>query len=443
MQLLVRAGSIHRKPFIIVAAILLLSGIVPIESEAAEVLAWPAFRGGEGNGIAPNDCTPPVAWSETENIAWKTPIPHAGHSSPVIAEGKVWLTTATEEGDDYYAIAVDQASGKIVGNEHLFHCDDPAPLGNAVNGYASPSVAAEPGRVYVHFGRYGTACLDAETHDVIWKREDIKCRHYRGPGSSPVLFENLLVLTFDGVDTRFVMALDKNTGDTVWKTERTTVFNDYDDQGELIMEGDRRKAFSTPLVVDVNGRAVLVSPASSAAYGYDARTGEAIWNMAITGHTTSTSPVYGHGLVYFSTGYGGTELLAVKPDGEGDVTDSKVAWRHQSEQMPNMPSPLLVDDLLYTISNKSDVFCFDAKTGEVIWEERIGGNFMASPVYAAGKIYVTSSQGKTVVIKHGRTFEELAENRLEEGTLATPAFAGDAMFLRTETQLYRIESSGD
>jgi outer membrane protein assembly factor BamB len=409
-------------------------------AQSTDALVWPEFRGPSRSGIAPEGCSPPVTWSETENIAWKTAIPHFGHSSPVIAEGKLWLTTATEEGHDYYAIAVDPESGEIVLNKHLFHCNEPEPLGNAVNGYASPSPVAEPGRVYVHFGTYGTAALDAESHEVLWTREDLHCRHYRGPGSSPILFENLLILTFDGIDTRFVVALDKDSGKTVWKTERTTVFNDYDENGELIMEGDRRKAFSTPLVVDVNGRPILVSPASSAAYGYDARTGEQVWNMTISGHSTSTSPVYGHGLVYFSTGYGGTELLAINPGGQGDVTDSNVVWRHQSEQMPNMPSPLLVDDLLYTIGNKSDVTCFDAKTGEVVWEERVGGNFMASPVYADGKIYFTSSQGKTVVIKHGRTFEELAENRLDDGMLATPAFAENAIFLRTTTHLYRIEN---
>lgn len=412
-----------------------------VPSEVLEPLDWPGFRGTDQSGVAPDGTTAPTAWSETENITWKTEIPHSGHSSPVIAEGKVWLTSATEEGNDFYAIAVDQESGEIVCNEPLFHCEKAEPLGNAVNGYASPSVAAEHGRVYVHFGRYGTACLDAKTHVVIWKREDLKCRHYRGPGSSPVLFENLLILTFDGVDVRFVTALNKDTGETVWTTERTTVFNDYKEDGEMIMEGDQRKAFSTPLVVDVNGRAVLVSPASSAAYGYDARTGEAIWNMDLTGHTTSTSPVYGHGHAYFATGYGGTELLALRVDGEGDVTDTHVDWRMEGKDVPNMPSALLVDDLLYALSNQSDITCLDAVSGDVVWAERIGGNFMASPVYADGKIYFTSSQGKTTVIKHGRTFEELAENELDEGTLATPAFADDAMFLRTEKHLYRIETA--
>ncbi len=417
--------------------IVLLPGFSPCE--ATESLDWPAFRGTVGNGLAPEGCSPPVTWSEAENIAWKTAIPLEGHSSPVIAEGKVWLTSANKEGNDFFAIALDQASGEIVCNQQLFHCDEPEPLGNAVNGYASPSVAAELGRVYVHFGRYGTACLNSDTYEVIWKREDLKCRHYRGPGSSPVLFENLLILTFDGIDAQFVVALDKASGDTVWRTDRTTEFMDYDENGKLIMEGDRRKSFSTPLVVDVDGRPILVSPASSAGYGYDARTGEAIWHLTLTGHTTSTSPVFGHGLVYFATGYGGTELLALKPDGKGDVTDTHVAWRYAGPDVPNMPSPLLVDDLLYIISNKSDVNCLDAASGEVIWNERIGGNFMASPVYAGGKIYFTSSQGKTTVIKHGRTFEELAVNELDEGTLATPAFAGNAIFLRTTTHLYRIE----
>jgi outer membrane protein assembly factor BamB len=406
----------------------------------AEELPWPQFRGPEGNGVAAADANPPVAWSETENIAWKTAIPHAGHSSPVVAEGKVWLTTATEEGTEYFAVAVDAESGEILCNKKVFTCADPEPLGNNVNGYASPTAVAEPGRVYVHFGRYGTACLDSDSYEVLWTREDLECRHYRGPGSSPVIHEDLLILTFDGVDQQYVIALDKTTGETVWKTERTTVFDDLDEDGQPYMEGDQRKAFSTPTVVDVEGRPILVSPGSSAAYGYDARTGEAVWNLTLTGHTTSTSPIFGNGHAYFATGYGGTEFLALRVDGEGDVTASHVTWRLTGGEVPNTPSPLLVGGLLYIVSNNGIASCVDAETGEIFWSERIGGNYMSSPTYAAGRVYMTSSQGNTTVLRAGREFELLAKNRLDEGALACPAVVGDAMFHRTATHLYRVES---
>jgi outer membrane protein assembly factor BamB len=196
---------------------------------------WPEFRGPNGNGHVAGDtaCADlPLTWSETENIRWKTPIPHRGWSTPVVMDGQVWLTTATEDGHDFFDIGVDAESGDIRHNKHLFHCDVPEPLGNDLNWYASPSSAIEPGRVYVHFGSYGTACLYTSSGDVLWQRDDLRCRHCRGPASSVVLFENLVILTLDGADLQYVVALDKATGETVWKTDRDVVWNDENPTGE-------------------------------------------------------------------------------------------------------------------------------------------------------------------------------------------------------------------
>lgn len=412
---------------------------------AAAVMEWPEFRGPFGNGIAqaPGDTAPsglPLTWSETENVKWKTSIPHKGWSTPVVLGGQIWLTTATLEGNDFFVLCVDAESGEILVNEKLFHADTPEPLGNNVNTYASPSPAIEPGRVYVHFGTYGTACLDTATKQVVWKREDLRCRHYRGPGSSPILFENLLILTFDGVDVQYVAALDKTTGQTVWKTDRTTVWQDLDENGLPKREGDFRKAFSTPLVVDAAGKLQLISLGSSAAFAYDPRTGQEIWKTHNDAYTPASRPVFGGGFAFITTGRGKAQLWAMRVDGQGDVTDTHVAWKLDGSEVPVEPSPLFVDDLLYLVSNDGAATCVEAATGKILWSEAIGGNYQASPIYADGCLYFFSVQGKSTVLKAGATYEVLATNRLETGLMASPAVSGKGLFLRTKTHLYRIEA---
>ena len=400
---------------------------------------WPAFRGPNGDGDA-GDADLPVSWSETENVVWKTAIPHVGWSTPTVLEGRVWVTTATAEGNDFHVLCLDVETGEVLFQERLFHCADPEPLGNNVNGYASPSVALEPGRAYIHFGTYGTACLDSKTKRVLWRREDIHCRHYRGPGSSPFIFEDLLILSMDGVDVQYMIALNKDTGETVWRTDRTTVWTDLDENGIPKRDGDARKAFSTPRIFEVDGKPQLFSLASSAAYAYDPYTGKELWKVAHEGHSSSPSPLYYDGLAYVLTGYNHSGVWAVRVDGAGDVTDTHVAWRYAEKTVPQTPSPLIVDGLMYLVSNQGAATCLDAKTGAEIWSERIGGSYMASPIHASGRLYCFSSQGRSMVLKAGRTFELLAENELDEGFLASPAVAGDALLLRTKTHLYRIEN---
>ena len=407
---------------------------------------WPDFRGPWHNGHAqaPDSAEPaalPLTWSETGNIAWKTAIPHDGLSTPVILNGQVWLTTATADGRESFALCLDAATGEILFNEKVFETEQPEPLGNNINTYASPSPVIEPGRVYVHFGAYGAACLDTATAKPVWTRRDLPCRHFRGPGSSPLLYGNLLVLTFDGVDQQYVAALDKNTGETVWKTSRTTEWKDLQEDGQYVREGDFHKAFCTPIVIEWEGRPQLISPAACAAFAYDPLTGAEIWKTHHDGHSASPRPLFGHGLVYVVTGHRQTELWAIRPGGQGDVTDTHVAWRYSGKEVPKQPSPLLVDDLIYMVSNEGYAVCLEALTGALVWSARIGGNFMASPVYAGGRIYIPSMQGETTVMKTGRAFEILAENPLQSGCLASPAVSGNALSLRTKTHLYRIETA--
>jgi outer membrane protein assembly factor BamB len=415
-------------------------------SGAPSAADWPEFRGPRGNGhvAEPGDAKPaglPVRWSETENVAWKTAIPHRGWSTPVVMGGKVWLTTATLDGRDFFVIAVDARTGQVLLNEKRFHADTPEPLGNNVNAYASPSPVVEPGRVYVHFGSYGTACLDAATGRAFWERTDMPCRHFRGPGSSPVLFENLLILTMDGIDVQYVVALDKATGKTAWKTDRSVAWNDLDAQGKPAGGGDLRKAYSTPLVVDAGGESQLISSGAKAMYAYDPRTGRELWRVRHNGYSAAARPLFGGGLAFVTTGFGLSELWAVRVDGRGDVTDTHVAWK-TGKGVPKKPSPLLVDGLLVLLSDEGIVTCVEAATGREVWKERIGGEYSASPILADGRVYCFSHEGKATVLKAGRAFEVLATNVLEAGFMASPAVSGAALFLRTKTHLYRVEAAG-
>jgi outer membrane protein assembly factor BamB len=406
---------------------------------------WPGFRGpwGDGQVAASRDARPaglPLTWSETENIVWKTAIPERGWSTPAVMGGKVWLTTATLDGTAFYVLGIEAATGRVLVHDKLFDCAAPEPLGNKVNGYATPSPVLEAGRVYVHFGSYGTACLDAATGRPIWRRDDLPCRHYRGPASSPVLFENLLILSMDGADVQYLVALDKATGRTVWKTDRSVAWNDGDSKIKMVQEGDRRKAHSTPLLVTEAGRPRMFSIGAKAAYEYEPRTGRELWRVRYDAWSAAPLPVYRQGLVFMITGLGKTELLAVRADGTGDVTDSHVAWRSDS-MVAKTSSPVLVDDLLYFVADGGIVTCLETTTGQQVWRERLPGNYAASPIHGDGRLYFCSQEGKTTVIKPGRTWEVLATNTLETGLMASPAVAGKALYLRTKTHLYRVEAA--
>ncbi len=389
---------------------------------------WPQFRGPDGQGHS--DATSlPLTWSETEHVRWKTPIHDKGWSCPVVWGNQICLTTATVEGKKLYAICVDLETGKVVRDIKLFDIDNPSDT-RQYNSYASPTPVIEEGRVYVHFGSYGTACLDTQTGEVIWQRRDLPCNHFRGPGSSPILFENLLILDFDGFDYQYVVALDKRTGKTVWKKDRTLDYGTTD--------GDMKKSFSTPLVIEAAGRLQMISPCSKGAYAYDPRTGDEIWRITFPSYSSAARPILGDGLVYINTGFGKADLLAVRPEGEGDVTATNIVWK-ATKSIGSKPSPVLVDGLIFDVHDAGVASCLDAKTGQQLWTKRLGGAFSASPIAALGRVYFFDEQGKGTVVKVGRTYEELATNTLDDGCKASPAVVGKAIILRTQTALYRIE----
>jgi outer membrane protein assembly factor BamB len=409
---------------------------------------WPEFRGPTGDGHVASDSNftdLPLEWSEEKNVRWKTPISHRGWSTPVVMNGQVWLTTATEDGHDYYVICVDAATGDVLHEKHLFHEDEPEPQGNPVNSYASCSAAIEPGRVYVHFGSTGTACLDTSTGEVLWQRDDLPCRHYRGASSSVVLFENLAILTLDGADYQYVVALDKGTGETVWRTDRDVEWNDQNLTGEyakyadMAKEGDFRKAHSTPLIVTADGKLQMLSGGAKVTFSYNPRTGKEYWRVHYDDWSVAPRPLYEDGTAYIVTGLMHPELWAVKTNGSGDVTDTHVNWRLKTG-VPKSASPLLIDGLIYMVSDDGIASCVDA-AGDVQWKKRIGGRHWASPIYADGRIYFFDDVGKTAVLKPGREYELLATNELDDGFMASPAVADGALFLRTKSHLYRIEDA--
>ena len=399
---------------------------------------WTEFRGPQGTGSVP-DAKIPERWSETENVRWKVPVHGRAWSSPVVLGQQIWLTTATPDGKQLYAMAFDKDTGKTIHDLKLFDVATPQ-FAHSFNTYASPSPVIEPGRVYITFGSPGTAALDTASGKVIWERRDLECNHFRGAGSSPIIYRDLLIMHFDGSDVQYVVALDKRTGRTVWKTPRSVDFKDIEPDGRIKADGDFRKAFATPIVVTAGTQPVLISPGSMAAYGYDPLTGKELWRLEErTSFSSSTRQVAGHGLVFYTTGFNTGQILAVRPDGRGDVTATHVAWR-STRGAPKKPSLLLHDDLLFMVNDNGVLACVEAKTGTEVWTGRLSQTYSASPISAGGRVYFFGEDGKATVIEAGRTFKVIAENTLDDGFMATPAIDGAALYVRTKSHLYRIES---
>lgn len=398
---------------------------------------WPQFRGPQGDGHS-DDEKLPITFSETENMKWKTEIHGKAWSSPVIWGNQIWLTTANEEGTELGVLCLDKETGKILKDEILFRVPTPQ-FCHKFNSYASPTPVIEAGKVYVTFGSPGTACLDTATGKVLWQRTDFVCNHFRGAGSSPIIWENLLLMNFDGSDHQFVAALDKATGKTVWETKRSMDYKDLTAEGVPEAEGDWRKAFSTPHVFDWQGRPVMLSSGAKGHYAYDPKNGQELWRFEDRdSHSASTRPIVGHGIAFIAAGFGKAGLLAVKLGNQGVLDESHLAWRLK-KAVPNKPSPTLVGDTLFLVNDGGVASCLDAKTGEIIWTERIGGNYSASPLYADGRFYACNEEGKITVFAADRKYQVLAQNKLPDGFMASPAVSDGALYLRTKTALYRFQ----
>ena len=398
---------------------------------------WSQFRGPLGTGFIPNGSKLPAEWNESKNIDWKIALPGRAWSSPVVSGDTLWLTNADEKGHELSVISIDAKSGKLGFIKQLFHVDKPQ-YAHKFNTYASPTPIIEGRYVYLTWGSAGTACLNTKTKKVLWTRDDFVCDHFRGSGSSPILYENLLILTFDGADFQYVAALDKRTGKTIWKTNRSVDFQDLGADGKPFRDGDVRKGYSTPHIIKHGGITQLISIGAMACYSYDPLSGREIWRITERAqHSASTRPVYGQGLVFYPTGFAKGQLLAVDPGARGEAAETHIKWRLK-RSVGNKPSILLIKEHIYMIADGGVASCVEAKSGKVLWSERIGGNYSASPVTDGKRIFFFSEEGKTTVVAAKPEYNVLAINQLEDGFMASPAVHKQTFILRTKSHLYRI-----
>jgi outer membrane protein assembly factor BamB len=411
---------------------LVVSLAVPPSLPAAD---WYQFRGPTAQGHADSKNLP-TEWSPTKNVAWRTEIPGLGWSSPVVAAGKVFLTTAVQDGDQLSlrALRLDAKTGHIDWNVEVFKTarKDAGPA-HGKNSYASPTPIVEAGRVYVHFGHLGTACLNTSDGSKVWANRDLKYSPVHGNGGSPAIAGDKLILSIDGTDRQEVVALDKATGQVAWRTPRDA-------------KPGKGFSFGTPLVITVNGREQVISQGSNVVMALDPQTGKEVWRVRYDGYSVVPRPVFGHGLVYAATGYDNPGLYAIRPDGTGDVTDSHVAWTVKKNAMPRNASPLLIGDALYVVSDGGLVTCLDANTGKERWNENLARPHSASPVYAGGRVYLLAEDATGTVFAPGSSYDPVATNKFAEKggaakyqSLASYAVDGDALLMRTAKALYRIE----
>ncbi len=405
-------------------AVLLFSAL---SVEAARAEDWPAFRGPTGDGHS-KAVGLPTRWSETENVRWKTAIHDKGWSSPVVFGDQIWLTTAKADGKELFAVCLDRASGRILHDVKVFELEKP-PFCHPYNSYASSTPVIEKGRLYVHFGTNGTACLDTDTGKVLWERTDLKCDHFRGAASSPTLHGKHLYLIFDGFDTQYVVALDKETGKNVWKKDRDIQYKNA--------SGDEKKAYATPAVLTIDGKEQLVCPSAGATIAYNPADGKELWRYNHGGMNAACQPILANGFIYITCGYPAL-VLALKPGGEGDVTKTHTGFK-VPRSAPTRPGLILSDGLLFMVNDAGIASCLDAKTGDPVWQERVNGAFSASPLIADGKIYISDEAGASHVIEAGKKYNRIATNKLADGCMASPAVAGKCLLMRTKTHLYCIE----
>jgi outer membrane protein assembly factor BamB len=409
-----------------IAVALLLSCQLP----SVTASDWTQFRGPTGQGHAEGSDVPTV-WSETENVAWKVALSGYGWSSPVVAGNQIFVTTAVvnEEAKttSLRTLCLNAADGKTAWDVEVFEKTG-TPRIHEKNSHASPTPVLEGDRLYVHFGTEGTACLKTDG-SVVWQNQEQVYTPVHGSGGSPVLIDELLIFCCDGGDKRYTIGLDKQTGKEVWKTPRE-------------LEPSRGFSFCTPTIIVAGGRVQAICPGSGGVWSYDPKTGKQLWRVAYgEGYSVVPRPVFGHGIVYVCSGFGDQQLFAIDPTGSGDVTESHVNWKTK-KGVPKSPSVLLVGDELYMVDDKGVASCLNAVSGDIHWQERLTGAFSASPVLANGLIYFQNETGVTTVVKPGIEYQEVAKNTLGDGkvrTFASFAFVENAILLRSETHLYRLQ----
>lgn len=403
---------------------------------------WPSFRGLTRQGIS-MERNLPLNWNAESNVVWKTEIPGQGWSSPVVWEDRVFVTTATDEGTKCRVICVDRKSGKIAWNKEVF--EQVPRRKESKNSYATPTAATDGRQVYAVFGDGSMVALTMDG-TVVWTNRDVKFYSRHGLGASPLVYSNLVIMPFDGSnpiasagvypkvsdeeklgwqipwDKSFIAALDTKTGRRIWTAKR----------------GMSRIAHVSPILVDDGEKDILVSGAGDRVQGFNVMTGEQLWSAYAQGEGVTPSPVYGDGRLFASSGFEKTTLRCWQlADAKGDITTNALQWEGK-KGVPTQPSPIYVKPYLYTITDGGIATCFAPDDGEIIWQERVGGNHSASPVYGDRRIYFLSEEGETTVINAGSEFKILAKNTLKEKCQASIAISQGQLFIRGEKNLYCI-----
>jgi len=399
------------------------------QAEAGD--AWPQMRGPTAQGYATATGLP-VHWSESEHIAWKTALPGEGWSSPVVSGDAIWVTTALDDGRSLHAIKVDLGSGKILLDVEVF-TNDVVPPKHDRNSYASPSPVLDGERVYVHFGSMGTACLATSDGKKIWENRSLKVKFQVGAGGSPTLYHDRLLITCDGVDDQYEVALDAKTGKQLWRVERSAVARLQK------VSPSSRKCFGTPIELSIDGTDQSITAAAERLYAYDPMSGTERWHVDYRGYSNAAIPVTDGTMMILCTGFDSSQAMGITLGHlSGDVTASHVAW---TVKLPgwSQASPLLIDGRVYIVNDSGILNCLDEKSGSVLWKQRIGADFAASPIYADGRIYFFDARGKATLITPGSAYTEIATNQLGDGCMASPAVVGQSLIVRSKTSLYRIK----
>ncbi len=391
---------------------------------------WQIFRGPAGDGSSTLKNLP-VEWAIDKNVTWKTDLPGEGWSSPVVYKGVVYLTAAiaqskTDETSAYdlTVFGINLDNGEVRWKKTVFVQPADAPRRHQKNSHASPTPIVQDDQLYVHFGHQGTACLSL-TGEVIWKTVSIEYKPVHGNGGTPVIVDDTIVFSVDGAATAKVIALDLSNGEVRWTFDRES-------------NAPRKFSFSTPALIEVDGKRQIVSPGSDVVHGLDAETGEMIWKVKYDGYSVIPKPVFRDGLVYVCTSYNTPWIYCIDPTGKGDITETHVRWSHQ-KQVPHTPSIIITEGRIYMVSDRGIGSCLDAKTGEVIWQERVGGNYSASPLLANGLIYMQSEQGDATVIEAGPEYKIVAKNTFGQRTLASYGVTDGTLLIRTSESLYCVQ----